>query len=186
MASAVSNCRTAAKGCCGALQMVMAGSRPPPLPEPTTVVGLTFPWASFSCFSAVACLTFASLTILWASWKRQHLKGWRPSVSAFVFKAHFSRHLWPEQRHPAEAYPGTTRSMSSIGREVIRRRTRHSPLSIYWPLWQPRWVQPTQTPASGLRPINREWLQAKPAKRVWPGVCNPQLRHTCVSLAVEK
>lgn len=27
----------------------------------------TFPWASFSCFSAAACLTLASCTILWAS-----------------------------------------------------------------------------------------------------------------------
>lgn len=32
---------------------------------------VTLPRASFSCFSAFACLTLASLTILWASWKTQ-------------------------------------------------------------------------------------------------------------------
>lgn len=50
---------------------------------------LTFPRASFSCFSAFACLTFASLTILWASWKHMEQEGsaqgpfgfpWRPKV----------------------------------------------------------------------------------------------------------
>lgn len=69
------------------------------------------------------------------------------------------------------------RSMSSMGREDVRRRTRHSPLSTYWPLWQLSWVQPTQTPVSG--------LQAKPLRGC--DQASGTLSHdTCVSLAAAK
>lgn len=108
MASAVSNCRTAAKGCCGALEMVMAGSPPPPAPPRTNQGGGThFPLSFLQLLLRRGLLDIRFSHHLVSFLKRQHLKGWRPSVSAFICKAHFSRHLWLKQSHPAEVYPGS-------------------------------------------------------------------------------
>lgn len=64
----------------------------PQTKHPTYPLFLTFPRASFSCFSAVACFTFASRTILWAScWDSVHVRvGSASQVSHISIIFHYS------------------------------------------------------------------------------------------------
>lgn len=75
----------------------------PQTKHPTYPLFLTFPRASFSCFSAVACFTFASRTILWAScWDSVHVRvGSASQVSHIAIIFHYSPHREPTQSSQA-------------------------------------------------------------------------------------